>query len=204
MLDKEKKETTDNVCYVTELTKCLLKAYLDRKSPKDESDETLRIFAAGDLIEEAFYQTLRKNKNIFIIATQFPAYYKEDEFEIHGRIDILTQHDSQHIVAHEVKSAKDHPWNGKPYENHQKQLQFYLGAIGLKIGEINYISKKAMVNGETNIDKKYEVEANPHEYDLLIERGRTLTKAFKTNIPPLAEPGWLCNYCSHECEARKK
>lgn len=116
----------------------------------------------------------------------------------------MTQHNCQKIVAHEVKSAKDHPWNGKPYENHQKQLQFYLGAIGLTFGEINYISKKAMVSGDQQLDKIYKIEANQEEYLNMIQRGKILINSIKTNTPPNPEPGWLCDYCQHPCEAREK
>jgi len=201
---KEQKEKTNDICYVTELTKCLLKAYLDRKNPQEYDDPTLRRFAAGDLIEEAFLQTLYKDPDIYVIDTQYPAYYINETYEIHGRIDILTQHQKQKIVAHEVKSAKDYPWKEEPYENHQKQLQFYLGATGITNGEINYISKKALVTGEKELDQTHIVIMDITIYEEMIQRGKILTDALKTATPPQPEPSWLCDYCQHECPTRKK
>ena len=66
--EKEKKETAQGVCYVTELVKCPLKAYLDRIDPQEYDEETLRRFKAGDKLEDGFTEQLRRNPDIYIIA----------------------------------------------------------------------------------------------------------------------------------------
>ena len=200
---KERKNTEDGVCYVTELVKCPLKAYLDRIEPQEYDEETLRRFKSGDMIEDGFTALLRQNPDIYVIGTQWRAYYKDEKVEIHGRIDILAQHDDQKIVAHEVKSTKDHPWRDEPYETHVQQLQFYLHATGLQHGEINYISKKAILDGKKQIDSSYPVTQNHETYKFLIQRAHTLITALKYSIPPTPEPNGLCKYCTHNCPTKE-
>jgi len=197
---REKKETDEGICYVTELVKCSRKAYLDRIAPPEYDDENLRRFKAGDILEDGFTDMLRQIPGIYIIGTQWRAYYKDDKVEIHGRIDVLAQHNNQEIVAHEVKSAKDHPWSGEPYLTHRQQLQFYMGATGLEYGEVNYISKKALVYGDKNIDERFLVEQDPETFQYLIEKAHILLDALDTEVEPGPNPQeeWECGYCGHK------
>ena len=200
MNSRETKETEDGVCYVTELVKCSRKAYLDRIEPPEYDSETLRRFKAGDILEDGFTDMLRRIPGIYVIGTQWRAYYIDDKVTIHGRIDVLAQHDNQEIVAHEVKSAKDHPWSGEPYLTHKQQLQFYMGATGLEYGEVNYISKKALVYGDKDIDARFPVEQDPETFRYLVKKAHILIDALDTEIEPRPNPqeDWECGYCAHK------
>ena len=203
--NREKKATEEGVCYVTELVKCSRKAYRDRVSPPEYDDQTLRRFKAGDLLEEGFTAMLRQIPGIYVIGTQWRAYYKDDKVEIHGRIDVLTQHNNKEIVAHEVKSVKDYSWSGEPYLTHRQQLQFYMGATGLEYGEINYISKKALVYGDKNIDERFLVEQDPETFQYLVEKAHILIDALDNEIEPEPNPQeyWECGYCGHKRDCPK-
>lgn len=198
------------VLYVTDIVKpCQLQAYHGVLTPTAYEVETLRIFEAGNMIEAYWAELLDKRIDISVLGTQVPTYYYGDDFEVHGRLDVLCQHNNQHIVAHEVKSAKSSHWYTSARDNHIEQIQFYMNALGIKRGRIDYLDKSAFLEGSNPIDSFFEVQANPAVFSWLIARGEELNEALKSGIPPKPNPlawnGRICDYCGfHDICSIKK
>ena len=198
-----RKERPPNTLYVTDLVKaCQRMAYFGITNRRDAPLESLRIFKAGDLIEDFWVDILHKRCDIRVLGTQVRAYYKCDDFEIHGRVDALCQHNNTAIVAHEVKSAKTAHWLREPKDNHVAQLQFYLNSLSIDYGQIDYLDKKALLDGKNPIDVSFTVERDPQAFTDLINTAKQLHKAWTTETQPPANPdawnGKVCNYCQYK------
>ena len=188
--------------YVTDLVKpCLLQAYYSITQPREYPVEKLRIFEAGNVLEDFWAQILSDNLGVRVLGTQVPAYYVTDDLEIHGRVDVLAQHDNEAIVAHEVKSAKSAHWMETPRDGHVEQLQFYLNVLDINQGQVDYLDKEAFVQGENPIDKSFQITRNPTIFYTLISRAGTLSLSLKNGVPPLgnreAWNGRVCEYCQY-------
>jgi len=205
LLSKRRQQKTrpQNTLYVTDLTKpCQRAAYLNILHPREHPLETLRIFEAGNLLENYWTETLNKRTDIQVLGTQIPAYHKNHNYEIHGRLDILCQHNNAAIVGHEVKTAKTANWLTEPKEDHTAQIQFYINALAIDFGQIDYLDKKALLNGKTRIDTTFTVERDHAAYAKLISIANRLHTARRTLTPPPANPtawnGKYCDYCQHQ------
>jgi len=200
--------------YVTDLTSpCMREAYFDILLDKPAPLESLRVFEAGNLIEDYWLQVLANNPRRRILARQLPVHINHNNYEIHGRIDALVQHDEAEIVVHEVKSAKSCNWLKEPHADHLAQLCFYMTVLGVSKGEINYLDKTSLLEGDASIDltfkidKKTEVESN---YWSCLENAETLIKALEAKTLPTPTPCYLCQsrklYCQYkeECEKEAK
>jgi CRISPR/Cas system-associated exonuclease Cas4 (RecB family) len=189
--------------YVTDLVKpCLLQAYYSITQPREYSVEKLRIFEAGNVLEDFWAQILSDNLGVRVFGTQVPAYFIADDLEIHGRVDVLAQHSNASIVAHEVKSAKSAHWMETPRDGHVEQLQFYLNVLDINQGQVDYLDKESFVLGENPIDKSFQIIRDPSIFYLLISRAGTLSQALKTGILPEANReawnGRICDYCQYQ------
>ena len=199
------------VLYVTDIVKpCQLQAYHNILTPTSYEVETLRIFEAGNMIEDYWVGLLDKRLDVTVLGTQVPTYYYGDGFEVHGRLDILCQHDKQQLVAHEVKSAKSSHWYKSARDGHIEQVQFYMNVLGVKWGRIDYLDKGAFLEGENPIDSFFDIQANPAVFSWLVARAGRLDAALKSGDPPTANPdawsGRICDYCTfHDvCPAKVK
>jgi len=203
------KKRPKGMLYVTDLTKsCQRNAYYSIVTPGTEYPKnTLRIFESGNMVEAWWTEVLDKDPTIDIIGTQVKCYYidREADIEIHGRLDILCQHNNTKLVAHEVKSIKTtHYLKGKPKDSHYQQLQFYLNSLGLDFGWVDYLAKDIMLGGgkvDDNVDTCFLVERDFNVFSEMIQRAKRLNGYLGPHDAP-AEKGWLCDYCQFKelCE----
>jgi CRISPR/Cas system-associated exonuclease Cas4 (RecB family) len=164
--------------------------------------ETLRIFEAGNIIEDYWIRVLKNSEGIQVLATQLPAYYISDEFEVHGRVDALVQHNKSEIRVHEVKTAKTLKYVQEPKTEHVEQIQFYLNALGLARGQLDYLDKSVFLNGSSpsvaSIDRSFIIEADSSNFNNLIHRANNLFDALQRKQAPAPKHSWLCDYCLHK------
>jgi len=199
------------ILYVTQLTHpCPQQIWLNIHHDREHPIETLRIFDAGRVLEDHWVNILRKRDDITVLNTQLPAYHYFDiegeEWEIHGRIDILCQHDNESLVLHEVKTAKTTHWMKTPREGHVAQLQFYLNALGIENGQIDYLDKTAWLTGNNKIDKSFHIKADKNDYYRILQTaGQISTAITKATVPEANPDAWnkrVCQYCNYQdlCE----
>ena len=170
--------------------------------------ETLRIFQAGNLLEDYWINILAKRKDIAILSTQVPAYQSitvnGETWEIHGRIDILTQHDNGWLVAHEVKTTKSTYYikkEGQPKEDHVAQLQFYLNALAIDHGQVDYLDKTALLEGRGPIDLSFPIARSKKAMKDILSLAEQIVRALQSGeLPPTNPDAWnrkVCDYCSY-------
>ncbi len=209
--EQDRRVQPPNILDVTQLTKpCHQQIWLDIHHDREHAIETLRIFDAGNMIEEHYVDILRKNEDIYVLNTQLPAYhyfeFDGEEWEIHGRIDALCQHGRERLVLHEIKSAKTTRWMKGPRDAHVAQLQFYMNALGVQRGQIDYLDKTAWLTGDHKIDKSYPIEADPTEYYRVLQTAGIIASSINSGEVPEANPkawnGRVCDYCNYRdlCE----
>jgi len=187
--------------YVTDLTKaCLRSAMLDIIDPQEYSVDTLKIFESGNMIESWWVQKVLKNKpGLEVLGDQVQAYYQLDDWIIHGRVDALCLHVGEGIRVHEVKSIKNASYvrRGGAKSEHLAQIQFYLNALGVDNGFVDYLCKDTMLNGGSeSVDVVFPVSRSVVEFAALLDRARELRAAVLCGSAR-CEPGWLCGYCQH-------
>lgn len=193
--------------YVTDLTKvCRLNAYFNIIHHRPADPQSLRRFAAGRVLEEWWvYDVLKQTPTVRVVETQVPAYYISEEFAIHGRADIVCQHDNGVLRVHEVKTAKTCYWMRSPKPEHVLQLQWYLNALGIEEGVLDYLDKTVLLHGlnprrphdDVVVDRSFPVSRDRDAFTGLIADGRRLWKQWVDETPPSPCPGWLCDYCSY-------
>ena len=201
--NETRKVRPPNYYYVTDLTKpCQRQAYYSIVEDRPFPVETLRIFEAGNIMEDYWAKVLEKDPDIRILGTQVPAYYIDEEINnivIHGRIDILAQHDDGPIIAHEVKTASSCHWMREPKPEHYEQIQFYLSCLNIENGVLDYLDKNALLRGKTNIDISFPVKQDESVAHNMINRAIKLKAAVDQKLPPPGNPeawnGKICDYC---------
>jgi len=209
--EEDRRIQPPRILYVTQLTHpCLQQIWLGLHHDREHPIETLRIFDAGRVLEDHWVDILRKRDDIIVLSTQLPAYHyfdlEDEEWEIHGRIDILCQHNRDCLVVHEVKTAKTTHWMKEPRDAHVAQLQFYMNALGVERGQIDYLDKTSWLTGNHRIDKSFQVKADPNEYYRILQTAGQIATAVKKAKVPEANPnawnGKVCNYCNYQdlCE----
>lgn len=198
---KNTKKPPAGAIYVTSIIKqCQRQAYLDIKQRVQPSIVKLRMFEAGNILEDYLLKVFNEVDGIDVLGTQLPTYHYGEDFTVHGRLDILAQHNNSAIVCHEVKSTQNVPYS-RPWPDHVEQLQFYLGALGLEWGQIDYLDRRALVMGEYVIDTSYEVTRDRMMFDDLVRRAEIFSRTVRENIVPLANRaaygGKGCDNCGH-------
>jgi hypothetical protein len=191
----------NDVLYVTDLTKsCLRKAYLDIKNPQKYPIETLRIFEAGNILEDYWIKILEEDSDHTVLSSQLPARYYGKGFSVHGRIDIITQTKNGSLMVREVKTIKSFRYLNEPKSDHVNQIQFYMNVLGIELGQIDYIDKTSLLSGGTSgmgIDRSFTIVRNPVVFRDLLLRASSLHTALCENVLPESTKGWLCDYCPH-------
>ena len=198
--DDDRKIRLPNYYYVTDLTKpCIRQAYYDIVEDRTFPIETLRIFEAGNILEDYWVTILEKTQGISVLNIQTPAYYIDDDIIIHGRVDALTQHDDNRIVAHEIKTASSCHWMKKPKPEHVQQLQFYLYCLNIEDGVIDYLDKGAFLKGKTIIDLSFPVKKDKEVAEQMIKHALTLKNYVDNKTTPMGNSeawnGRICDYC---------
>lgn len=193
-----------NVYYVTDLCKqCLRQAYLDITQPAPQPVETLRIFEAGRVLEKLWVEKILPER-YEVISTQLPARYTCLEFSIHGRVDALCQHEGASLVVHECKTAKSLFYTTEPKKEHVQQLQFYLNALNVEFGSIDYLDKSILLQGSDKsgggqVDRCFTVKRDPSTFALLVSKCKELAKFINTDtLPDASSRDWFCDYCQHK------
>lgn len=198
------KRRPPNILWVTDLTKpCLRISYYGIVTKKTYDLESLRVFQAGNLLEEYWVRVLREHPDYEVLGTQVPVYYYFDEWEIHGRADILTQYKRGQILVHEVKSTKSLYFirkEGRSRPEHLAQVNYYVVMLGLSHGQIDYLDKSALLQGKSVVDASYLVEADSAGFSIFVERAVELAKALSERSSPPAVSCWLCDYCLYREE----
>jgi hypothetical protein len=195
-----RKERPEGILYVTDLVKpCQKSAYMDIVDPKEYSVESQRVFESGRLIEDWWVHVLERTPGLVVLGKQLPARYVDGGLEIHGRVDALCQHENRALVVHEVKSAKSTGYISAPKEEHLLQVQFYLGCLSVDWGQVDYLDKRVMLQGDgVSVEKCFTVERDPGMFAEMVRRGRVLSEAVKVTVSPQGNPCWLCDYCLHK------
>lgn len=203
---KNVKTPPEGAIYVTSIVKqCQRQAYFDITHRISPPIEKLRMFEAGNILEDYLVKVFDELEDIDVLGTQLPTYYYGENFTVHGRLDILAQHHNAAIVCHEVKSTQNVPFY-QPWMDHVEQLQFYLGALGLEWGQVDYLDRKALLMGEYKIDTSYEVTRDKKMFDDLVSRAKIFSQLLREKTVP--EPnrdaygGKGCKNCDHRelCE----
>jgi len=193
-----------NTLYATDLTHpCPQHIWLRASCDLQHPVETLRIFDAGRILEDRWIEILEGRKDIAVLGTQLPAYHYFDldgeEWEIHGRVDALCQHDRNGLIIHEVKTARTTHWMKEPKEDHIAQIQLYLNALGVERGQVDYLDKTAWLTGDHPIDKSFPVKTNPNTLHRLLAEAKYHARCLRDNTVPPPNPGaWngrVCDYC---------
>jgi CRISPR/Cas system-associated exonuclease Cas4 (RecB family) len=206
-----RKPRPEGVLYVTDLAKpCLRSSYYGIVVEREYPMETLRIFETGNILEGWWVEVLRRSADIEVLWTQLKARYMGEGFRVHGRVDVLCQHRDRMLVVHEVKTAKTAHWLQEAKGQHVEQLQFYLGCLGVELGQVDYLDKTVMLHGRdprrpragVRVDKCFRVKRDHKVFKELVNRATVLAKAWESEVPPPADPGWLCRYCLYSdiCE----
>jgi len=212
--EETRRVRSPNMLYATDLTHpCLRQITFNIEYDYPHPINTLRIFAAGRVLEDHWVDILNEHKSIHIVATQLPAYYYfnigRTPWEIHGRVDILCQHDRDGLVIHEVKTAKTTHWMKDPKPEHIQQLQFYMGTLGVEKGEIDYLDKTSFLQGDTEIDKSFTVNRDRKIFNETITRAKSIATLLgsPSGLPepnPKAWGGRICDYCLYEDLCKEK
>jgi len=199
ILTKFGKARVSGILYVTDITKpCLRCAYLDITSPKKSTIEKRRVFESSRIIEAFWIDVLRSLPDTRVLSTQVPAYYQKETLRIHGRADALIQHNIGALVVHEVKSIKSLYHVKQPIVEHIDQLQFYLNALGLENGRLDYVDKTVLFSGQGElVDISFLVKRDPQSFEGLIHRAIVLESFVNAGEFPQPEECWLCQYCGH-------
>ena len=198
---KTRKKPPAGSIYVTSIVKqCQRQAYFDLKRRITPSIDKLRMFEAGNILEDYLLKVYNEVEEIEVLGTQLPTYFYGDGFTVHGRLDILAQHQNSAIICHEVKSTQNVPYRA-PWPDHIEQLQFYLGALGLRWGQIDYLDRRALVMGKYKIDTSYDVTFDRALFGNLVQRAQEFSQTIADSIvpPPNREAygGKGCDNCGH-------
>lgn len=206
-LEIDKKIREPGVYFVTELVKeCQLNAYCNIKEEIPSTKKMLRIFNSGNILEEFWVQdVLCHTPGIQVVATQLPARYTCPEFSIHGRVDALCV-ENDRLVIHECKTAKSCSWMREAKWDHYLQLNFYLCALGVEFGVVDYIDKSILLLGEDQKnpdfppDTHYQITKNMFHFNDMIATAKALHQCVTTDTPPPPTPCWMCDRQNYKQE----
>ena len=81
------------------------------------------------MLENYWVKILINRPDVYVIGTQLAAYYYGKGFTVHGRVDVLAQHNQRELRVHEVKTIKSFQYLDEPKPYHVEQVQFYLNAL---------------------------------------------------------------------------
>ncbi len=169
-----------NRIYVTEVTQCPLKAWLNRTIGGPTSKEKMVVLILGDDVH-------------YLLQNEFPLGLAEKSYEKkYGDITIVGRVDREMgDVLLEFKTASRIP--GKALSHHVDQMQLYFWLTGKERGFIVYVAK---TNGQV---KAFEVRRDEERISELLERAAELSRSLAKGKPPLPrlseEEKWQCRYC---------
>jgi CRISPR/Cas system-associated exonuclease Cas4 (RecB family) len=156
-------------------------------------------------VEKRWIESLRESREVTILSIGAPCRHVNQYFEIHGKADLIAQHALGTVVLYEVKATKGKTLTrDDPYCNHADQLQFYLNAMGIEQGIINYIDCDEFKRSGRLIDRRYPLNRDEKPYLDLLNRSHDLFEALDTDTIPPKKRCWKCSgFCSYKevCES---
>jgi len=198
-------ERGPGVFWVTDLTSpCLRRTYYNIVDPEEYSVSTLRVFEAGRVLEDYWVGLLRRDPEVEVLGTQVAARVDFGGFRVHGRADILTHHAFDGLTVHEVKTARSIGLVAEAKPEHLMQLQFYLNALGVERGAVDYIGKAEFYQGEgARCDVCFPVTRDDAVLGWFRGRGEVLRSALMREAPPEPSSGWICRYCLYRDRCKR-
>ena len=175
-----------NEIAVKELSGCLRRAYLDRKTAEEFKEEEIDISKAidsvrGTAIHEYLQHRLKEAKREALA---------EDEIELNGVI-IRVKGKADLVMGDEIVELKTVRFMPKQaYEDHVNQLQYYMNLLGKPKGRIVYIATE----GQKGV-RDFIFERKGEYLSMLKERAIQLYYALIKDEIPRAEIGTWCKTC---------
>ena len=176
----ESREHEDGI-YISSLSTCLRKAFYEQFFPVYETKLSKPVFE-GTAIHYFIDYLVKNYGNLLMenIDSEVRVRYIIDDIKLVGRADIVLD---DRII--EVKTTSNIPF--KPYTSHVLQANAYAYILRKKYFEIAYISNDRI--------KSFVYETRKDLFDVIVERARILSTAFKTGIAPDREVSQLCVKC---------
>ena len=210
----QENENRTNEVHVTDITGCLLKAYLDKKNPDPPYPHDLLYLFLGIAIHDAL------NINDEFVESEISFV----ENGLHGRAD--------NVFKDTLLDTKTTRWltpSKLPYGEHENQVNIYNSVFKKNKLQIQYIDLSGptkckgcriplrMIDGVIQCSSCGYTPKSAHLgaviYDVpsvnmqsfIDTRVAQLTLAMSNGTEPEAEPSFLCGYCAHvTCEHNHK
>ena len=199
---KEKKDQT--TWHISQLGNCLRGQYFSRlgvEPDKKIDDRVLRVFDIGNRTEEWIVDLIKQQKEVKI-ETQVRVFDKK--LNISGYIDLVLEQNGKKIV-YEIKSKHSKSfWYMREQGaqlTHKYQIIMYCDLLGVKTGQLVYVSKDDLSIMEFGFQMDSEAVENIRKQ--VLERIALLNEAWKKKDPsilPLPDKSdWQSKYCDfHE------
>jgi len=182
-----------NKLYVTEVARCLRESYFRRTRPQAfMGTQAVRAFI-GKLVHEGL-------ESLVVNALRSASHEVRRELDlgdvkVSGRADVVSVGDQEVIV--EFKTCGDIP--SEPYQDHIKQLKYYMAMFGIRRGVLVYISR----DGEI-LPYIVSLDSPKSVMEEIAYRARALYEALTNGRPPKPEKGEWCGRCAYRFECLKK
>jgi len=187
--------------HVTDITGCLRKSFLKKKVNIELDESSLKNFEIGHRVEDIAAKALEKMydnvENDYRITKEFNGY------KIKGETDPILKVNNKILDMFEIKSTsyissvKD-----KPKSHHLRQVNAYMGLLGLHSCKIIYIDKK------NYSDLAHHIPFDKDMFRDFKNKAEWLHTCFKNEKIPAAKPmeNWECKWCDVRdiCDAIKK
>lgn len=211
--------------HVTDLTKCIRKAYLDKIHKEAEMPHKMMAKIAGLAIHNHL------EAKSLVGEAEMPVALDG----VVGRVDVL--YDG---VLVDYKTVENIRIFNLPYGDHEVQLNLYAYMLRSMDREVNdlrlvYVSRSGpskcrskqcgagttmeMIDGEIRCPRCLKVVSGSHLGFVTVQvrrysdeeleevfqhRKNILQQAMAAGTLPQAEAGWICRYCTHECDEREE
>jgi len=175
-------EYDDRRIHCTELTGCLLKAWLRRRVPIERDFDRLWFLYRGIVYDELW-------------TSLFPRNQIRVTHRVAGGPTIVGRYDFFYDNAiWEMKTVNSVRRLDSPYEHHEKQLKFYCYCENIDYGKLLYVSFDGYCVFTVDCSEE-KVLPVVEEFE---RKAVELYKALKTDVPPEPDADeWECRYCEY-------
>lgn len=181
----------DDALWVTEVSGCLLRSFLQRLFPRPVEDvgQAARMLA-GDALHRTVLPLVAKSVRGCRGEVEREVVVPIDGFDVRGRADLVLECGGERYVV-ELKTMYSKPARlDEPMPPHVRQLQYYMNALGAPRGAVVYIDVQ---RGGV---KAFELERDPGYMTELRSRARALWRALEALRPPRPERApYNCHGC---------
>lgn len=186
--------------FVSDMGRCLRKAYYEYFDPKEVSEELWGIFAVGDMMHKKISDMLFKEFKKVSSEKDVVIVFPEFDLSVTGRYDDIVYSKDDAILV-EKKSTSKIAFIKFPNFPDLIQTYIYMYAKGLKQAQILYTEKNSFAVKSFNIefDKTFFV-------DVVMQRIKNIAECIQKKELPEAEARtdakkvWQCKYCKHLSE----